>query len=115
MSIQKPQDDGDAPTCFADNTPLVELLGDHARPRILAVLTAHKSRDFNVSELARHAGLARKTVYNHVDALEAAGAIAAHETKQGPRYTLAETDVGEKVWELEGVTLQHLADQELDE
>jgi DNA-binding transcriptional ArsR family regulator len=104
-STRDPTDGGS----FADETPLVELLGDHARPRILAVLTAHKSREFNVSELARYAGVSRNTIYDHIEALEEAGAVEARETAQGSRYTLADTEVGEKVWELEGVTLSHLA------
>jgi len=78
MSQPKPtdsiDDDGES---FADRTPLVELLGDHARPRILDVLAAHRSHEFNVSELARHAGVSRNTIYDHIDALEAAGAVEA--------------------------------------
>jgi DNA-binding transcriptional ArsR family regulator len=73
------------------------------------VLAAHRSQEFNVSELARYAGVSRNTIYDHIEALEAAGAVEARETAQGNRYTLADTDIGEKVWELEGVTLGHLA------
>jgi len=110
MSLSTPADDDgeETPENFADGTPLVELLGDHPRPRILAVLVAHKSREFNVSELARHAGLARKTVYEHVEDLEALGAVDEREATQGTRYTLGEADIGQKVWELEGVTLQRI-------
>jgi hypothetical protein len=49
-------------------------------------------------------------VYDHLDALLKCGAVeVARETAQGDRYQLADTDVGEKLYELEGVTLQELA------
>jgi len=97
--------DGDGGS-FSDNTPLVRLLGDTPRPRIMAVLTAHASREFNISELARHAGVARNTVYDHIDQLVETGAVEAVDAGQGDRYTLSDSDVGEKLRELEGLTLR---------
>lgn len=96
---------------FAEGTPIVELFGDTTRARILSVLVDERGRELNVSELARQAGVARKTVYAHLDELVDVGAVdVARETKQGKRYTLADTDIGTKLYELDGVVLQHLLD-----
>lgn len=97
---------------FATGTPLVELLGDTPRARILAVLVAHKSREFNVSELARDAGIARKTVYQHIEPLVEFRAVTELETSQGSRYTLADSQVGQKLYELEGVALREMPPKE---
>jgi DNA-binding IclR family transcriptional regulator len=114
MSSQPAAADGEAtdePECFADGTPLVELLGDTPRARILEVLVADRQYDLSITELARQAGVSRKTVYNHIDDLVEMGAAwVSRETPQGKRYTLADTDVGQKLYELEGVALQQMKD-----
>ena len=99
----------DGTEAFADGAPLVQLFGGGARARILAVLVDERQRDLSISEIARQAGVARKTVYDHIDELIDLGAVeVARETKQSKRYTLAATAVGEKLYELEGVTLQQI-------
>jgi DNA-binding transcriptional ArsR family regulator len=96
---------------FADGTPLVRLFGGGARTRILAVLVDERDRDLNISELARQAGLARKTVYEHIEDLVDIGAAElSRETKQSRRFRLADTAVGQKLYELDGVTLQQIVD-----
>jgi DNA-binding transcriptional ArsR family regulator len=105
----KDTDDGGS---FVDDTPLVRLLGDHARVRILAFIVGHYNREWNVSEIARNAGLARNTVYDHLDPLVESGAIEAVGGGQANRYRLAETEVGQKLRELEGVTLRALAPEQ---
>lgn len=94
---------------FADGTPLVELFGDTARARMLSVFVDERGRDLSVSELARQAGIARKTVYDHIDQLVEAGAVEmVRETKQGKRYALADSEVGDHLYRLDGVTLRAL-------
>lgn len=97
---------------FADGTPLVELFGDSARARLLSVFVDERGRDLSVSELARQAGVARKTVYEHIDDLVEIGAVeVARKTKQGTRYSLADSDVGDYLYRLEGVTLRALLEE----
>ena len=98
---------------YADDTPLVELFGDSARARVLAAVVGNRKRDLNASELAREAGVARPTVYDHLDELLAVDAIeVARETTQGKRYTLADSDLGELLYKTEGVTLKNLLEAE---
>lgn len=94
---------------FADGTPLVELFGGGARTRIISVFVDERSRDLSISEIARQAGIARSTVYDHLDALESIGVIE-HTRKTGPseRYQLADNELGEQLYQLDGVTLRKL-------
>ncbi|OAQ51390.1 hypothetical protein HTG_17005 [Natrinema mahii] len=47
-----------------DNT-LTDVLGDHPKVRILAVLLSESRRDLNPSDIARLAGIERSTFYDH--------------------------------------------------
>lgn len=92
---------------YATGTPLVDLLGDSARVRMLSVFVTQRKREFSISELARQADVSRKTAYEHIDSLERVGVVTAREAAQGKRYRYAEDSaVAEKVYELSGVTLQ---------
>lgn len=51
------------------NTKLTEALGNTPRVRILEVLLNEDFHDLNKSDIARNAGLDRKTVYTHIDPL----------------------------------------------
>jgi len=94
---------------YADDTPLVELFGDSARSRIVAAFVGNRTQELTVSELARQAGVARPTVYDHLDDLLEIEAIeVAQETKQGKRYTLADSDLGEYLYKTEGTALKNL-------
>lgn len=95
----------------ADGTPLVELFGPSARSKLLATLVANRGRELTVSELAREAGVTRKTVYEHVDALVESGAVAPREVRQGTRYTIADSELGELLYRIEGVALKNLLDE----
>lgn len=107
MSIQE---SGEA---YADDTPLVELFGDSARARIVAAAVGNRERDLSPSELARQAGVARPTVYDHLEDLQEIGAIKkARETSQSSRYTLADNDLGKLLYKTEGVALQNLLEAE---
>jgi len=91
-----------------DDTPLLHLFGDSARTRILAAIVQNRDRELNVSELAREAGIARPTAYDHIDDLVEIGAIE----KRGKRYTLADSDLGELLYKTEGTALQNLLEVE---
>lgn len=100
---------------YAEDTPLVELFGNSARPRILSVFATKRNREFSISELSRQAGVARNTVYDNIDHLEEIGAVESVEGGQGNRYTAAETKVATKLYELSGVTLKRLFEIEESE
>ncbi|MFD1588522.1 winged helix-turn-helix domain-containing protein [Halorientalis brevis] len=97
---------------YADDTPLVELFGENARTRILAAIVGNRKRELSVSELAREAGVARKTVYDHIDELVEIDAVEAREGGQGNRYTLADTELGELLYKTEGIALRNLLEAE---
>jgi DNA-binding IclR family transcriptional regulator len=94
---------------FADGTPLVELFGGGARARIISVFVDERSRDLSISEIARQAGVARSTVYDHLGSLEETRAVE-HTRKSGSseRYQLADNDLGELLYQLDGVMLHKL-------
>lgn len=97
---------------FADDTPLVALCGDGARVKLLSVFVDERERDLNVSEVARQAGVARSTVYDHLDALLTLGVIEeTRETGNSQRYQLAADDeVSRRLYELDGLVLHRLLD-----
>jgi Fe2+ or Zn2+ uptake regulation protein len=102
---------------YADDTPLTHLFGTPARTKILSVFVAERGRDLTKSEVARQAGVARSTVYDHLDELEELGVVEHTRDTQGgqsKRYQLAEdSEIAEYLYKLEGVTLRRLL--ELDE
>lgn len=53
---------------YAEQTALAQLLGDHPKVKILAVLLS-EGQDINVSRIAELAGMSRSTVYNYMDDL----------------------------------------------
>jgi DNA-binding transcriptional ArsR family regulator len=95
---------------YADEAPLVELFGKPARTRLISVFLDEAERDLNVSEIARQAGVARSTVYDHLDDLRDLGIVTvSRETEQGPRYTLDESNkLPSKLREVEGLALRAL-------
>lgn len=54
---------------YAEETLLLDVLGDHPKTRILSALLADHDHDLNPTDIARLAGLERSTVYNHIDDL----------------------------------------------
>ncbi|WP_277543610.1 winged helix-turn-helix domain-containing protein [Haloarcula laminariae] len=93
---------------FADNAPLMELFGTPARTRIVSVFVDEKDFDLNVSEIADQAGVARSTVYDHLEGLEDLGVIKpTRETGNSSRYQLnTESPIAERLHELEGLVLK---------
>lgn len=49
--------------------PFVEVLGGRARMKIIAAFLDTHDQDINISELAERSGVARSTIYEHIDAL----------------------------------------------
>lgn len=91
------------------------LFGQPARTKILAAFVSERGRDLNVSYVADLAGVARSTVYDHLDDLRDLGVIEHTRDEGGsPMYQLHEEgDVAEELVRLEGVTLNRLV--EMDE
>jgi DNA-binding transcriptional ArsR family regulator len=99
---------------YADDTPLTHLFGSGARVKIVAALLGEAGTDLNVSDIARLAGVARSTVYDHLDDLRELG-VVEHTRNVGdsPMYRFhAESEVGEHVAELEGVALRRLLEND---
>lgn len=93
---------------FADDTPLVNLLAKPAKVRILSVMVDEKKHDLTISEIARQAGVARSTVYDHIGYLQDMGVIVLTRTEgSSDRYQLnMESQIAELLAKLEGATLR---------
>lgn len=89
-----------------DDTPLLELLGDNSRARLLSAFVGGRNYEMNISEISRKAGVSRDTVYDHIDDLITAGAVEKRDVANGSRYTLADNKVGEQLRNLDFAVLQ---------
>ncbi|WP_135666562.1 helix-turn-helix domain-containing protein [Halorhabdus rudnickae] len=101
------EDQGEA---FAEGTPLVELFGTPARAKLLSVFVDERQQDLNPSELARQAGVARSTVYNHLEDLTDLGIVKeTRETGPSKRYKLdTDDEIAELLYKLDGAMLSRL-------
>ncbi|RYJ19442.1 ArsR family transcriptional regulator [Halogeometricum borinquense] len=99
---------------FADGTPLVFLFSSVNRTRMLSVFVDERSRDLSVSEIAEQAGIARSTVYDHLDDFVEIGIVEnTRKTGVSERYQLnMENDIAELLYKLDGVTLQALLEHD---
>ena len=101
---------------YAEEAPLTYLLGDSARVKIIGAFISERGRDISVSEVARLAGVARSTVYNHIDTLERLDVIKHTRDIEGghsPLYQFNDdSELGELLYKLEGVSLQKLMDED---
>lgn len=52
-----------------ENTVLTDVLGPHAKVKMLSVLLAENDRDLNATEISRLAGIDSSTFYEHIDDL----------------------------------------------
>lgn len=60
----------------AEDTVLTDVLGPHAKVKILTVLLGENDRDLNATEISRLAGIDPSTFYEHIDDLLAYGIVA---------------------------------------
>jgi len=95
---------------YAEDTPLTHLFGSSARVKIISALLSEDGTDLNTSDIARLAGVARSTVYDHLDDLRELGIVERTRTVgDSPMYCIdTESSIGRKTAELEGVTLRRL-------
>ena len=101
---------------LAEEGPIATLFSGPARTRIIEAFVANKSRDLNVSDVARLSDTARSTVYRHIEDLQELGVVEAVGTGRSERYTLnSDSDLAELLWKVEGVALQQLLEIEQDE
>lgn len=57
------------------STPLTTLFGDHPDVLVLEFLAGHTGFDYNVSDIARNAGISRPTAYKVVARLRRQGVL----------------------------------------
>lgn len=91
---------------YADDTVLTDVLGPHAKVKILTVLIADNDRDLNPTEIARLAGIDRSTFYEHIDDLLAYDLVEQTRTVgNSPMYRInrdsaAAGDLAQFEWDL---------------
>ena len=104
----------DPEEAFADGTPLVELVGKPGRAKLISVFVDERENDLNVSELARQAGVARSTVYDHLDDLVELGIVEeTRETGPSTRYQLdTDDEIAELLYQLDGLVLKRLLEMD---
>ena len=111
MAIDRQRDSQEA---FAEGTPLVELFGKPGRTKLVSVFVDERENDLSVSELARQAGVARSTVYDHLDDLVELGIVQeTRETGPSTRYQLDNDDeIAELLYQLDGLVLKRLLEMD---
>lgn len=101
---------------YVDGSPFDLLFASRERVKLLSVFVAERGRDLSKSEVARQAGVACSTVYDHLDDLEALGVIKhTRDTQAGhsERYQLNDDSaIAEHLYKLEGVTLRRLLEMD---
>lgn len=99
---------------YAEDTPLTYLFGTPARTKIIGALLSETDRDLNTSDIARLAGVARSTVYDHLDELEALGLVEETRMVGGsPMYQIdTDDELVEHIVEIEGLALKRLLELE---
>ena len=111
MAIDRQRDSQEA---FAEGTPLVELFGKPGRTKLVSVFVDERENDLSISELARQAGVARSTVYDHLDDLVELGIVQeTRETGPSTRYQLDNDDeIAELLYQLDGLVLKRLLEMD---
>jgi len=99
---------------FGEATPFVELFGKPGRTKLISVFVDERENDLNVSELARQAGVARSTVYDHLDDLLELGIVKeTRETGPSTRYQLdTDDEIAELLYQLDGLVLKRLLEMD---
>lgn len=112
MAAQAP----DADTAFADGHPYMDVFGSPGRTKILAAFVSERGRDITISYVAQLAGVARSTVYDHIEELEDMGVInETREMGQSKYYTLNnDNDLAHELYRLEGIALKNRGQHEVE-
>jgi DNA-binding transcriptional ArsR family regulator len=98
---------------LAEQGPIRTLFSGPARTQIIEAFVANKSRELNVSDIARLSDTARSSVYRHLEELEELDIIEAVDAGGRTRYTLNEdSEIATRLWELEGLTLKKLLEND---
>jgi DNA-binding transcriptional ArsR family regulator len=99
---------------YAENTVLTDVLGNHAKVKMIVALLSECDQDLNATELARLAGIDRSTFYEHIDDLLAYGIV--EETRQvanSQMYQIdRDSDVAEDLAQLEWDLIEAVPDVE---
>jgi DNA-binding transcriptional ArsR family regulator len=95
---------------YADDTPLTQVFGDSARVKILAAMVSEAEHDLNVTDIAELAGVARSTVYDHLEELQALHLVVkTREVGGGPMYQINnDSEIVKRITEIEGLALAQL-------
>lgn len=103
------------PQSYGDEAPLTYLLGDSARVRIIGAFVAERGNDINISDVARLAGIARSTVYDHIGPLKRLGVIEHTRDVSDGHSSLYQLNEDSKIagmlFQLEGITLRRLIEE----
>ncbi|MFB6283603.1 MAG: winged helix-turn-helix domain-containing protein [Halobacteria archaeon] len=67
MALKEQDDKNDDHEAYTDNTPLTKIFGNHAEVKIISAFLSEPDTENNVTRIAELAGVARKTVYDHID------------------------------------------------
>jgi DNA-binding transcriptional ArsR family regulator len=104
----------DSNEAYAENTPLTAAFGDGARTKIIAALISEQNRDLNVSDIANLAGVARSTVYDHINALQELNIITkTREIGGSPMYEInTDSELVEHIQMVEGLAGRELLNDE---
>ena len=97
---------------YAEGTILTEVLGPHAKVKILVVLISDSNRDLNATEISRLAGIDRSTFYEHIEDLLAYDLVEVTRTVGNSKmYRInRENDAAEALAEFEWKLLDHAPD-----
>jgi DNA-binding transcriptional ArsR family regulator len=95
--------------CYAEASPFAELFTDRQRTKILAAFVSERGRDITISYAAQLAGVARSTVYDHIEELENMGVVKeTRKMGQSQYYTLNnDNDLAHELYRLEGIALKN--------
>lgn len=91
--------------------PFVEVLDGRARMKIIAAFLDTHDRDIHISELAERSGVARSTIYDHIDELVEHGAVT--ETREMGDMQMYQINAESEV--VEGVKLLNVRCARTDE
>ena len=88
---------------YAENSALTVLLGESPKVKILAAFLSEPERDLNLSDVARLAGVARNTVYRHIDDLLSLGVVVkTRDVGSSTMYQInQDSDMAEKLASIE--------------